>query len=94
MGFPMSGEGQLKRFNELCKMYSRHRLLPRSTRILDHSWESTDDDHDRYGGQAVASQRTHKGKQVAAKVPYLYLTSEFDSILSVSVSSIRTFHRF
>lgn len=92
--YPRTDKERLKQFNELCKMCSRHRLLPRSMRISDHSWESTGDDHDRYGGHAIVSQCTYKGKQVAVKVPYLYLTSDFDSILSVSVSSIRTFHRF
>ena len=73
-------------------MCGRHRLLPGSMRISDHSWESTGDD--RYGGQAVVSQCTYKGRQVAVKVPYLYLTSDFDRILSVSVPPTHTFHRF
>ena len=59
--------------------------------IPDRSWESTDGDC--YGGQATVSQCTYKGRQVAIKVPDVYLTN-FDSILSVSILLMCTFHWF
>ena len=71
-------------FNQLCKKCSRLRLLPTSMLIPDPSWEPEGDE--RYGGQATVSQCTYEGRQVAVKVPYMYLTSDFDTILSVSVS--------
>jgi len=60
--------------------------------IPDRSWESVGDDC--YGGQSTVSPYMYEGGRVAVKVPYLYLTSDFDRILSVSVSPARTFYRF
>lgn len=83
---------RLRLFNKLCKMCSRQRLLPTSMHIPDSSWESIGDDC--YGGQATVSQCTYKGRRVAVKIPYLYLTSDFDGILGVSISPTHVFHRF
>ena len=85
----MPDKKRLKLFNELCKTCSRQRLLPRSMLIPDHSWESEGDEC--YGGQATVLQCTFKGRRVAVKVPLLYLASDFDSILSVSISPTRAF---
>ena len=51
--------------------------------IRDRSWEPIGDD--RYGGQATVFQCTYEGRQVAVKVPYLYLVN-LDNILAVSSS--------
>ena len=56
--------------------------------IQDHTWESVDPDC--YGGYASVSRCTYKGQQVAVKFPQVYLTN-FDSILSVSVHSVRPY---
>ena len=58
--------------------------------ILDRSWEPIGDD--RYGGQATVSRCTYEGRQVAVKVPYLYLTN-LDGILSVSISPMDISHQ-
>ena len=83
---------QLKLLNHLCKKCSRQRLLPTSMLIPDRSWEPMGED--RYGGQTTVSRCTYKGRQVAVKAPYLYLTSDFDAILSVSISPAHTLHQF
>ena len=51
--------------------------------IQDHTWESVDPDC--YGGYASVSRCTYKGREVAVKLPHVYLTSDFDGILSVCV---------
>ena len=78
----MSDRERLKLFNELCKMCSRHRVVPKSMHIPDCSKDAVEVE---CGGFANVSQGTYEGRQVAVKVVRVYITSDLDVILSVSL---------
>ena len=73
---------RLKLFNKLCKTCSRHRVIPKSMHIPDCSEGSVEIE---CGGFANVSLSTYKGRQVAVKVVRVYITSDLDVILSVSI---------
>ena len=77
----MPDREQLKLFNKLCKMCSRHRLIPKSMHIPDCSEGSVEVE---CGGFANVSRSTYGGRRVAVKVVRVYTTSDLDVILSVS----------
>ena len=79
----MSDREQLKLLNKLCKMCSRHLLIPTSMHIPDCSEDSLEVES---GGFANISQGMYEGLQVAIKVVRVYITSDLDLIRSVSVS--------
>jgi len=78
----MSDRERLKLLNELCKMCSRHCVIPKSMHIPDCSEGSVEVES---GGFADVSQGTHEGRLVAIKVVRAYVTSDLDLIRSVSV---------
>jgi len=80
----MSDRERLKLLNELCKICSRHRVIPKSMHIPDCSEDSVEIE---CGGFADVSQGTYNGRRVAIKVVRAYLTSDLDLIRSVSVLS-------
>lgn len=71
----------LKLFNKLCKTCSRRRVIPKSMNIPDCSKDSMEVE---CGGFANVSQSTYQGRRVAVKVIRVYVTSDLDTILSVS----------
>ena len=77
----MSDRDRRKLFNELCKACSRHRIIPQSMQIPDCSEDSVEVE---CGGFANVSRGIYEGRQVAIKVVRMYLTSDMDSIRSVS----------
>jgi len=80
----MSDRERLKLLNELCKLCSRHRVIPKSMHIPDCSEDSAEVE---CGGFADVSQGTYNGRRVAIKVVRAYVTSDLDLIRSVSVLS-------
>jgi len=78
----MSDQERLRLLNELCKMCSRHRVIPTPMHIPDCSEGSVEVES---GGFADVSQGTYEGRKVAIKVVRLYITSDLDTIRSVSV---------
>jgi hypothetical protein len=78
----MSDRERLKLFNKLCKTCSRHRVIPKSMHISDCSNGSVEVER---GGFADVSQSTYQGRRVAVKVVRVYITSDLDVILSVSL---------
>ena len=78
----MSDRERLKLFNELCKTCSRHQVIPKSMDIPDCSEGSVEVES---GGFANVSQSTYKGRRVAIKVVRMYITSDLDIVLSVSL---------
>ena len=68
--------------NKLCKTCSRHRVIPKSMHIPDCSKDSVEVER---GGFADVSRGTYQGRQVAIKVVRVYITSDLDIILSVSL---------
>jgi hypothetical protein len=78
----MSDRERLKLLNKLCKTCSRYRVIPKSMHIPDCSKDSVEVE---CGGFADVSQSTYKGRRVAVKVVRVYVTSDLDVILSVSL---------
>ena len=78
----MPYQERLKLFNKLCKTCSRHRITPKSMNIPDCSDDSVEVE---CGGFANILQGTHQGRRVAVKVIRVYITSDLDVILSVSL---------
>jgi hypothetical protein len=78
----MSDHERLKLFNKLCKLCSRHRVIPKSMHIPDCSKDSVEVER---GGFADISKGTYQGRRVAIKVVRVYVTSDLDVILSVSL---------
>jgi len=78
----MSDRERLKLLNELCKMCSRHLLIPISMHIPDCSEDSVEVES---GGFADVSRGTYEGRRVAIKVVRAYVTSDLGVIRSVSV---------
>jgi len=68
--------------NELCKTCSQHRVVPKSINIPDCSEGSVEVE---CGGFANVSQSTYQGRRVAVKAVRMYITSDLDAILSVSL---------
>ena len=78
----MTDRERLKLFNSLCKTCSQLRIIPKKMHFpdcLDGSVEV------ECGGFANVSQSTYKGRRVAVKVVRVYITSDLDIILSVSL---------
>ena len=78
----MPDRERLKLLNKLCKTCSRHRVIPTSMHIPDCSEGSVEVES---GGFANVSRSTYKGRLVAVKVVRVYITSDLDVILSVSL---------
>ena len=78
----MSDQERLKLFNRFCKTCSRHRVIPKSMHIPDCSQDSTEVTS---GGSADVSRGIYEGRRVAIKVVRVYITSDLDVILSVSL---------
>ena len=78
----MSDRERLKLFNKLCKACSRYRVIPKSMHIPDCSEGSVEVE---CGGFANVSQSTYEGRRVAVKVVRVYLTSDLNLILGVSL---------
>jgi len=79
----MSDRERLKLLNKLCKMCSRHRVIPTPMHIPDCSGDSVEAES---GGFADVSRGMYEGRLVAIKVVRAYVTSDLDAIRSVSVS--------
>ncbi|KAF9644628.1 Pkinase-domain-containing protein [Thelephora ganbajun] len=75
----LSDRERQKLFNELCKICSRHRVIPKSMHIPDCSEGSVEIE---CGGSANVSQSTYKGYHVAVKAFRVYITSDLDVIFS------------
>jgi hypothetical protein len=73
---------RLKLLNKLCKTCSRHRVIPKSMHIPDCSKDSVEAER---GGFSDVSQGTYRGHRVAIKVVRVYITSDLDVILNVSL---------
>ena len=82
----MTYRDRLRLFNKLCKICSRHRVIPKSMHIPDCSEGSVEVE---CGGFANVSRSTYEGRQVAVKVVRVYVTSDLDTILSVSLQHLR-----
>ena len=78
----MSDRKRRKLFNKLCKKCSQNRVVPNSMNIPDCSEGSVEVE---CGGFANVSQSTYEGRRVAVKVVRMYVTSDLDAILSVSL---------
>jgi len=78
---------RLKLLNKLCKTCSRHRVIPKSMQIPDCSEGSVEVES---GGFANVSRSTYEGRWVAVKVVRVYVTSDLDVILSVSLLSAKS----
>jgi len=78
----MPDHDRLKLFNKLCKTCSRNRVIPKSMHIPDCSEGSVEVE---CGGFANVSQSTYEGRRVAIKAVRVYVTSDLDVILSVSL---------
>ena len=78
----MSDRERPKLFNKLCKECSQHRVVPNTMNIPDCSEGSVEVES---GGFANVSQSTYKGRRVAIKVVRMYITSDLDIVLSVSL---------
>ena len=78
----MPDQERLKLFNKLCKTCSRHRVIPKSMHIPDCSKDAVTVE---CGGYANVLRSTYEGRQVAVKVVRMYITSDLDVILSVSL---------
>jgi len=81
----MSDRERLKLFNKLCKTCSRHRVIPRSMHIPDCLEGSVEVE---CGGFANISRGTYEGRRIAIKVVRVYVSSDLDTIRSVSVLPI------
>ena len=81
----ISDRERLKLLNKLCKMCSRHRVIPKSMHIPDCSKGAVEVER---GGFANISQGTHKGRRVAIKVVRVCLIDDPDVILSVSLQLV------
>ena len=77
----MSNRERLKLLNKLCKTCSRHRVIPTSMHIPDCSEGSVEVE---CGGFADVSKGSYEGRRVAIKVVRMYVTSDLDTIRSVS----------
>ena len=75
---------RVKLFNELCKTCSKYRVIPKSMHIPDCSEGSVEVES---GGFANILRSTYKGRQVAIKVIRVYITSDLEIILGVSILS-------
>jgi len=73
---------RLKLLNKLCKTCGRHRVIPTSMHIPDCSEGSVEIES---GGFGDVSRGMHKGHQVAIKVVRMYVTSDLETIRSVSL---------
>ena len=71
-----------KLLNELCKICSRHRVIPKSMYIPDCSKGAVEVAR---GGFADILQGTYKGRRVAIKVVRVCLKDDLDDIFSVSL---------
>ena len=80
----MSDQKRIKLFNKLCKACSQYRMIPTSMHIPDCSEGSKEVEYTS-GGFADVSQGTYKGRRVAIKVVRMYITSDLDTIYSVSL---------
>ena len=78
----MPDRERLKLLNELCKTCSRHGVIPKFMHVPDCSEGSIEVE---CGGFANVSQGMYEGRQVAIKVVRMYVTSDMDIILSVSL---------
>ena len=78
----MPDRERLKLFNKLCKKCSRHRIIPKSMNIPDCLKGSEEVE---CGGFADILHSTYQGRRVAVKVVRVYVTSDLDLILSVSL---------
>ena len=87
----MSDRERLKLFNELCKICSRHRVIPKSMHIPDCSEHATPVEH--IGGFSSVSRSTYEGYQVAIKDVNLY-TVNLSEILSASNLSHHPIHLY
>jgi serine/threonine protein kinase len=83
----MPDRERLTLLNKLCKTCSRHRVIPKSMHIPDCSEDSVEIEG---GGFANVSRGTYQGRPVAIKVVRVYITSDMDDILSVSLCSTYT----
>jgi len=72
----------VKLLNKLCKICTRYRVVPKSMNFPDCSKNFVEVE---CGGFANVSQSTYEGRQVAVKVVRMYITSDLDAILSVSL---------
>ena len=77
----MSGQERLKLLNKLCKICSRHHVIPTSMHIPGCSEGSAEV---KYGGFANTSRGTYEGRQVAIKIVRAYGMDNVDVIRSVS----------
>jgi len=77
----MSDRERLKLFNKLCKICTRHSVIPTSMHIPDRLEDTVEVES---GGFADVSRGTYKGRQVAIKVVRAYVTSDLNLIRSVS----------
>jgi len=77
----MSDRERLRLLNKLCKMCSRHCVIPTSMHIPDCSEGSVEVES---GGFADVFQGTYEGRRVAIKVVRAYVTSDLNVIRSVS----------
>ena len=68
--------------NKLCKTCSRHRVVPKSMNIPDCSEGAVEV---QCGGFSTVSQSTYEGRRVGVKVMRMYVTSDLDTILGVSL---------
>ena len=84
----MSDRERSKLLNKLCKICSRHLVIPTSMHIPDCSEGSVEVE---CGGFADVSQGTYEGRRVAIKVVRAYVTSDLDLIRSVSVLPARSY---
>jgi len=81
----MPDHERLKLFNKLCKKCSRNRVVPKSMNIPDCSEGSVEVE---CGGFANILQSTYNQRRVAVKVMRMYITSDLDVILSVSLQPV------
>ena len=78
----MLDPGRVKLFNKLCKTCSRYRVIPKSMYIPDCFEGSVEVE---CGGFANVSQSIYEGRRVAVKAVRVYVTSDLNVILSVSL---------
>ena len=77
----MTDRDRLKLFNELCKMCSRLRIIPKSMHVPGLS---TDDTQVQYGGGfSITSEGTYEGYRVAIKVLHVY-SNNLNTVINVS----------
>ena len=82
-------EDRHKLLNILCKTCSRQRIIPKSMHVDERlNGELIEECN---GGHATVFRTEHNGRAVAVKTARIYLTSDFDKCLSVSVA--HTLHK-